>query len=416
MKRTLNGWRWLVGAALLALTGAAQAHKASDAYLLLHFDADTVELRLDVALRDLDVALDLDHDGDGRLRWGEIEAAWPEIEALMRAGVQVTGCELAPAGRGLERRSDGAYAVLTQRGACTLHGVPQVRYTLFADIDPTHRGIARIERPGAAALVQVLDPAQPRVQPPAQDQPEATPAGLLREGVTHILTGYDHLLFLLCLLLPAVMRRAPHGTHAAPRWAPVERLSQALLPVLGIVSAFTLAHSITLGLAALHWVELPSRLIEPAIALTVVLAALDNLVPIFGGRRVAIAFAFGLIHGFGFAGVLGELKLDAGAFAWALLQFNLGLELGQSGIVLLAVTTLYLARRHRRYPAWVIGGGSLAAIVVGTLWFAQRAVDGAGALAAAPRPTFVYNLASTYKSEKGTMVMTPRTSTFFHEV
>jgi len=413
MKRLAGTW---LAAGWLVLAGAAHAHKASDAYLQLRVESEAVELRLDVALRDLDVALDLDRDGDGLLRWGEIETAWPAIETLLRAGVQVGGCALTPTGRGLERRSDGAYAVLTQRGACTLREPPAIRYTLLGDVDPTHRGIARIERPGAAPVVSVLDPARPRTLDAAQPSSEATPIGLLREGVVHILSGYDHLLFLLCLLLPAVMRRAPAGDSATPRWRPVERMSDALLPVLGIVSAFTLAHSITLGLAALRWVELPARLIEPAIALTVVLAALDNLVPIFRGRRVAIAFGFGLVHGFGFANVLGELQLAPGAFAWALLQFNLGLELGQAGIVLLAVAALYLARRHPRYPAWVIGGGSLAAIAVGVVWFAQRAVDVGEAVAAAPRPTFVYNQVSTYKSEKGTMVMTPRTSSFFQEV
>jgi hypothetical protein len=176
-------------------------------------------------------------------------------------------------------------------------------------------------------------------------------------------------LFLLCLLLPSVMRRTPTG------WQPVERLSQAVLPVAAIVTAFTLAHSITLGLAAMKWVSLSPAFIEPAIAVTIALAALDNLWPIFRGRRALVTFAFGLIHGFGFAGVLAELNLPPAQFAWALLQFNLGIEVGQLIIVMVAIATLYFVRRRNGYSAWVIRGGSYAAMLVAVLWFVERTAD-----------------------------------------
>ena len=119
--------------------------------------------------------------------------------------------------------------------------------------------------------------------------------------------------------------------------------------MVGIVTAFTVAHSITLALAALKLVALPPAFIEPAIAVTIILAALDNLLPIFPVRRVVVTFFFGLIHGFGFAGVLAELNLPRAAFAWALLQFNLGLEVGQLLIVAIATTALFTLRRWRGY-------------------------------------------------------------------
>jgi hypothetical protein len=191
----------------------------------------------------------------------------------------------------------------------------------------------------------------------------------IREGITHIVTGYDHVLFLICLMLPAVMRRGPQG------WMPVERLSQALLPVLGIVTAFTIAHSITLGLAAMKWVSLPPSFIEPAIAVTIVLAAIDNLRPIFANRRALVTFLFGLVHGFGFANVLAELNLPPADFAWALLQFNVGIEIGQLTIVAVAVALLFFLRQRRRYPRWVISGGSCAAIAFGVLWFVERTAN-----------------------------------------
>lgn len=379
----------LLVAALLALPAAA--HKASDAYLQLKSSETGLSVRLDVALRDLDAALDLDADGDGRLTWGEIRTAWPAIEAYAFGRLQVAGCALRPVDQGLERRSDGAYAVLWLKSDCLPSMEPAIHYAVMRDVDATHRGIAKIELAETAPVVRVLDPAHAiviepvvaaaaasdRAAPapplaPAAERVDAQPpaaTAFLREGVHHILTGYDHVLFLLCLLLPSVMRRTPQG------WQPVANLRQAVLPVAGIVTAFTLAHSITLALAAMKLVSLPPSFIEPAIAATIVLAALDNVRPIFRGRRGVVTFAFGLIHGFGFAGVLAELNLPASQFAWALLQFNLGLELGQLMIVLVATGLLYLARRNYRYPAWVIRGGSFAAIVVGVLWFIERTAD-----------------------------------------
>jgi hypothetical protein len=349
----------------------ALAHKSSDAYLQLASTPSGLTVRVDVALRDLDVALDLDADGDGRLTWGEIKAAWPAIESYVSRGVDIAGCALHPTGRSLERRADGAYAVVELGSDCQLRAEPSIRYGLMRGIDATHRGIAKIELAGEPPIVRVLDPGQAVAAVGAAPATAPAPGAIafLREGVLHILTGYDHVLFLLCLLLPAAMRRTPSG------WQPVGGLKEAVLPVIGIVTAFTLAHSITLGLAASGRVSLPSSFIEPAIAVTIVLAALDNIYPLFRGRRAIVAFAFGLIHGFGFAGALAELNLPASAFAWALLQFNVGLELGQLMIVVAACSVLYLVRSSPRYPAWVIRGGSCAAILVGALWFVERTAD-----------------------------------------
>ncbi len=369
----MRGWlaRVLVVLAC-AWTGSAQAHKASDAYLQIDAAANALTLRIDVALRDLDAALDLDADADGKLTWGEVKAGWPAIEAYVLRGLRIEGCALRPGGQALERRSDGAYAALTLRSDCALAGDPVIGYSLFIETDPTHRGLARIERAGQALRLQVLEPAPISA---SQASPAREPGRFefVREGLRHIVMGYDHLLFLVCLLLPAVMRRT--GTVKGGGWQPVERLSQAVWPILGIVTSFTLAHSITLALAAMGKVSVPSSFIEPAIALTIILAAIDNVWPLFRGRRALVTFFFGLIHGFGFAGVLAELDLPAGRFAWALFQFNLGIELGQAAIVLVLIGFLFLARRDRRYPGWVIGGGSYAAMALGALWLVERTAD-----------------------------------------
>jgi hypothetical protein len=207
---------------------------------------------------------------------------------------------------------------------------------------------------------------------------EATPApasglnrawGFLREGVKHILTGHDHVLFLVCLLLPSVIRRETTG------WRPVGQLSEAVWPVVGIVSAFTLAHSLTLGLAASQLVSLSPAFIEPAIAVTILLAAADNIWPLFPVPRVVVAFGFGLIHGFGFAGVLTELNLPTERFIWALLQFNIGLELGQLLIVVGATSMLFGLRERLPYRAWVVLGGSVAAMAISAVWLVERTAN-----------------------------------------
>ena len=361
--------------ALVMACGAcvAQAHKASDAYLQIDAGAAGLTARWDIALRDLDAAITLDADDDGQLTWGEVRAAWPRIEAYALPRLRIAGCPLQIVGHSLERRNDGAYAALQLASTCAPTAVPAIGYTLLREVDPTHRGIAKIHVAGQSDVLRSLDPnASLGAEAPADAPRAASPAPgeFLRDGVHHILTGYDHVLFLICLLLPAVMRRVP-----GRGWQPVETLPQALLPVAGIVTAFTVAHSITLGLAAAGWVALPPSFIEPAIAVTIVLAALDNIRPIFPLPRVAVTFFFGLIHGFGFANVLAELKLPPAQFVWALLQFNVGLELGQLAIVVALTTLLFALRARPGYRPWVVRGGSCAAIVLGVLWLVERTAN-----------------------------------------
>jgi hypothetical protein len=408
-----------VAAALLAVGLPASAHKASDAYLQVQAQPGDLQLRWDIALRDLESLVELDADGDRRLTWGEVKRALPQIEAVALDHLQVTGCPLQVVQRGLERRSDGTYVALTMHSHCTPPAGLPMRYTLFAGVDATHRGIARIAHADGHVELRLLDPATPQALPAAaasttrslpeplslaqaqagRDGPPAsapvapTPSvasapravvstttiaqadggppmsSFVLEGVHHILSGYDHLLFLLCLLLPSVLRRTPQG------WRPVDNARQALGPVLRIVTLFTLAHSITLSLAALGKVDLPSSFIEPAIAATIIVAAIDNLWPIFGRWRGAVTFAFGLVHGFGFAGVLRELQLPTMQFASALLRFNLGIEVGQLAVVACVVPLLLWQRERAAYPRWALQLGSGVAIALAAVWFVERTAD-----------------------------------------
>jgi hydrogenase/urease accessory protein HupE len=172
-------------------------------------------------------------------------------------------------------------------------------------------------------------------------------------GVHHIAIGPDHVLFVLGLLL----------------------LGGGLARLLKVVTAFTLAHSITLALAALGLVHLPSRVVEPAIALSIVFVAFETLRSRGGtaDMRAPLAFGFGLVHGFGFASVLTEFGLPRAALGWALAGFNLGVEAGQACIVLTVAPLLgLLARRSPRVHTRLITVAALGIAATGSYWFVQR--------------------------------------------
>lgn len=378
------GWFWLL---LLAATQAL-AHKPSDSYLTLEVKGATVSGRWDIHLRDLDFAIGLDADRDGRITWGELRASHEQIAAYASARLTVRAdgqvCSASVGAQQVDEHSDGAYTVLPLRYACPAE--PQslgLDYTLFADTDPQHRGLLNLSAAGSTRSA-VLGPHAPQ-QAFVLGQPVSGAAQLwayLREGVWHIWIGFDHILFLVSLLLPAVVVWTARAPAAAPsrlrstgRWLPAEAFGPAFWDVFRIVTAFTLAHSVTLSLAALGIVSLPSRLVESAIAASVVLAALNNVWPLFRGRRWAVALAFGLIHGFGFASVLADLGLPQGALALALLGFNLGVEAGQLAIVIAFLPLAWALRRSWFYRRAVLLGGSLLIVALAGVWFVERAFD-----------------------------------------
>jgi hypothetical protein len=369
--------------ALLFGAAPAHAHKASDAYLQLHRSGDTLDLRWDIALRDLDAMLDLDTNADRKLSWGEVRTRMPDIRAyaLARLRLQQGQCTLAEAQpAAVEDRIDGAYLVLQLRARCAAVATGSaldIDYRLFREVDPTHRGLLRLEADGAAQpTVRSLDPSAGLVTVPWPGTPAgavanaaASDSSFFHDGIHHILIGYDHILFLVCLLLPAVLRRRAEG------WEPVVGWREAVWPMLGIVTMFTIAHSITLALAGLKVVTISPRIIEPGIAITIMLAAVDNIHPVLRGRRKLFSFLFGLIHGFGFAGALAELDLPLRDFVVALLQFNLGVEAGQLMVVAVVLVALLALRHWRRYPPLVLRGGSALAVLVAAIWLGERVFD-----------------------------------------
>lgn len=366
----------LATAVVALLAGTAQAHKASDAYLSWQIDGARIEQRVDIALRDLDRDLRLDADGDGQLRWGELKPRWSEIEGLADQAITLRAdgrdCPVVQRGEPqLDEHTDGRYAVLRQQRQCAAAvGELVLQYRLFAASDADHRGIARIDS-GAASLQAVLVPgaaAQRFTLGGAGERPSLGFGGFVAEGMHHIAIGLDHVLFLVSLLIVAVWRREGRG------WVPRETAASAWLETLRLVTAFTVAHSITLALAALGVLAPPSRWVESLIAASVLLAALDNLRPFLRAPRWTMVSLFGLVHGFGFAGPLQDLGLAQGRLALPLLGFNLGVELGQLALVALLLPLAIALRHAPLYRRALVPGASAAVALLALAWTLERSL------------------------------------------
>jgi hypothetical protein len=374
MRRHLGRWVAVAGLACgLSLPGApAMAHKASDSYLSITVTDQGPSGRWDIALRDLDAALSLDADGNGEITWGEVRTRHADIAAYAAQRLTLRAddraCAVSVGEQLIDGHTDGAYTVLPLAFDCS--GLPRtltVDYRLFADLDPQHRGLLNLQSPTASvAAVFGPDAPQQRFELAAPDR-LAQFVDYGREGVWHIWIGFDHILFLLSLLLPAVLVRRNR------QWQAAETFGASFWDVARIVTAFTVAHSVTLTLATLGWVSLPSRLIESVIAASVVLAALNNLFPVAVRRRWLAAFGFGLIHGFGFATVLADLALPRDALALALLGFNVGVEVGQLAIVAVFLPLAFAVRHSRFYQRGVLLGGSALIAGLAAVWFVERA-------------------------------------------
>lgn len=359
---------------LVLFASESDAHKPSDSYLSLSVSGSTVMGRWDIALRDLDYALTLDRNDDGTITWGEVRSRHKEIAAYALSRLTLTSektiCTTLAEEQLIDHHTDGAYTVLRFTGECPSEvRTLDVDYRLFFDLDPQHKGLLRFD--GQRGTQSAIFSPEQNVLHLAVESSSiwSQVADYTSEGIRHIWTGYDHMLFLLALLLPAVLRRVED------RWEPAPDLLSAFREVVAIVTAFTVAHTVTLGLATLEVIALPSRLVESAIAASVVFAGISNLYPVLARRRWLVAFLFGLVHGFGFATVLADLGLPEGSLLLSLVSFNVGVECGQLVIVSVFLPLAFWLRRSWIYPRVILVPGSLIIAGLAFLWLLERAWD-----------------------------------------
>lgn len=228
---------------------------------------------------------------------------------------------------------------------------------LLKDLAPGHRHVGVVSGLGAPrdfiAFAKEPSVTVTGAQGASTDAPKhrtETFGGFFHLGIEHILTGYDHLLFLFALLL------------VGGRWR----------QLLGVVTAFTVAHSITLGLAALNVFALSPRIVEPAIALSIVYVGVENFFVKTPDRRWLLTFPFGLVHGFGFAGALSEIALPRPQVPSALLAFNLGVESGQLAVVAVVLPLVLFLRKKTWFLDYGVKAASGLVVIAGVIWFVQR--------------------------------------------
>lgn len=380
---TLSLWRaraflrFAVLIVALAMMNRAAAHTGSTAYLQAEAQGAQVTLRADYALRDLEDHIGLDANGDGQVTWGEVKAATPAVLAYLSTRLLVTGdgaaCELvaAPVPEMIEH-SDGPYAVFSFSGECAK--APRewaLTSTALFEFDANHRAFARWQS-GAQQSSTLLTPSRQTlaVGEAGSNASTATFATYWQEGLAHVWSGWDHMLFIAGLFLAAALVRVQG------RWQPVPRLGPALLDATKLVTAFTIAHAVTLCLTALGWIALSSRLVESLVALSVLFAGLNNVFPMVTRRGLfALAWLFGLIHGTAIAGALLDLGLPPTGRLLALLGFNLGVEAAQLLLVLILVPIAFALRHWRGYVPAVLWPGSVLVAAAGLVWFVDRAFE-----------------------------------------
>ncbi len=417
---------WLRSFAVMAVIGffaggAAQAHKGSDAFLdvTMASAADqSWRFKLSVAVKDFDIVVPLDGNLDGKVTWGETKAAMPAVlqwlnntvslvELPMKASTANSPvdsmCRLNWQFQGVERRSDGTYLQLAATAQCdSTHGLGLV-YTLFREQDANHR-LMLAGRLNGRDLLATLSPQQASPFPLRSAGSASPEKGRLDDagqsaiapmdnawkvawsyfllGARHLLEGYDHLAFLLALVLPLQLtlgsrqwrnRSLVIGNPLSDmRAIAVNRPSNTWLELVRTITAFTVGHSITLIAASLGWTVGSPGWAEPVIALSIGVTAMLNLYPVKSLRVEVLAVLFGLVHGYGFAGLLQEAAAPEGLLPYALAGFNLGIEAGQLIAVCVWVAVSQVVVMRPWYQTLVVRRGSQLLTVLAVWWFWQR--------------------------------------------
>jgi hypothetical protein len=346
----------------------AQGHSIGTNYLFVEDrHTETLEMIWDIAAADLHWALGLDTDEDRRIVWAEVRSRRDAVEKLVVSHLNVARagdeCALRLNDLLLTQHMGEPHVSAQLEATCPRGTDLRIASTLFADQDASQKTLLEVTSP--AGRFSGMLSAGERWVTPEQPSWHATLARFVWQGMWHVWIGYDHIAFLLLLLLPSVLQRSARG------WQAVASAKQATHDVLIVITAFTVAHSITLALATTGIVRPPVRIVEASIAASIVVAALLNFYPDAWRWRLRLAFAFGLMHGFGFANALAGLGERRG-LAPALAGFNFGVELAQLTVVLAVLPWLLRARSSAFYSARFVPATSIAAAMAGALWFTQR--------------------------------------------
>jgi len=374
---------------LFLFPNVADAHIVNQSYIFLRvYETSGIEGRFEMSARELNKVFGTNLGKDFTLE--EIEPYLDEIKAYLLKNTSFA----SPLGKHeIVLKDEVEIQYIDLGNFIKVHfklknteAIPDeltVNYSAVFEKDDTHRGFLITEYNWKAGVINEemnisLDFAPGRTVDTMSLTDVSVWKGfvaMVRQGVWHIWIGIDHILFLVALILPSVVRRKENATgYSLSNWEPVLKFKPAFYYILKVITFFTIAHTITLTLASLEIITMPSRIAESIIAFSIGLAAFHNIRPIFKGRDWVIAFVFGLFHGFGFASVLADLGLTNDFLTISLLGFNVGVELGQLIIIALIFPVLYLLRNRKIYNK-ILVYGSVILIVVSLYWFIERVFD-----------------------------------------
>lgn len=354
---------WLALTCVLLAELRLYAHTSSTSFLEFEAGEQQITGRWKIDALDLNKIVLLDHNGDRKITWGEIKASQNDISKLVMPLISmgVSDGELCPltlSKLSLQEQVRPPLVVLDWTSRCRLTPGSKVslHYNFLFDVDATHLAIASIS--GSPPVLFKVDQRTHSFSFENAAGPKRY-LPFIEEGIHHIFIGFDHILFIATLIIAVVA-----GGH--------RREGREIFKV---VSAFTIAHSLTLFLVCMGFLKVPGWMVESAIAFSIVVGALNNIFRFIPGSTAKIAFAFGLIHGFGFANVLGELPTNTFDMVWAVFLFNVGVEIGQLVIVCGIWPLFHFLKGRWYFKPWMANACSSAIILVGVIWTVERLFD-----------------------------------------
>ncbi|MGY1847878.1 HupE/UreJ family protein [Blastococcus sp. SYSU DS1021] len=353
-RRTLAAAAALTGGSVLLLPSTASAHSLDSSTLSVRVGEDRADATISIALETLDDALGADHAA------ATDAGSYADVLTYLDEHLAVTGTDgtewsetyAEPVRETVEGIDSISVDVALDPGAADPSSFT-LAYDAVIETDSTHEAVVVLtDAAGEVSTAGVLDATDGTLQ---VGQTAATGlADMVGYGLHHVLEGADHLLFLITLLLVAPL------VAGGGRWRRADGLLPTVRRVVGVVTAFTVGHSLTLVASALGWVSLPSTPVEVLIAVSVGVAAVHAMRPLARHGETVIAGLFGLVHGLAFAGILTDLGLEGSTSVLALLAFNVGVELAQLLTVALLFPSLHLASRTRFYGGLRIAGAAVA--------------------------------------------------------
>lgn len=340
-------------------------------FITIDLNGSQPKVVLDFESDNLDQFIILDSNENGLISWKEIRSKKEEIVSFVLPHLKISTdgklCENALTDFEVYRRVHQSYIKLHIDLKCpTPKSETKVFYDLFFDVDKGQKAFFGIKEQNSSQPMMLSSHSREITIKLEQASVMQSFINFLIEGVWHIWIGFDHILFLLMLLIPSVIY------YQQREIKPQKSLKSTLIKVFQIVTAFTIAHSITLALSILDIVTINMQFVEIAIALSVLFTALNNLFVFMRTKIWILAFGFGLIHGFGFANVLREMTLNSRELVRSLLGFNLGVEIGQLAIVIIVVPLLFLTRQTKFYRYIILYGISAITTVIASLWAYER--------------------------------------------